>query len=79
MHIIHLGDIHAFFIEIFYVLEGEKKNMPSNKQLNSTVFMEDHHVVKDVGHWEKMPSWRIYKEHQWDEASKNVLAHHSLP
>lgn len=56
MHIIHLGDIHAFFIEIFYVLEGEKKNMPSNKQLNSTVFMEDHHVVKDVGHWEKMPS-----------------------
>lgn len=32
--------------------------------------MEDHHVVKDVGHWEKMPSWRIYKEHQRDEASK---------
>ena len=24
--------------------------MPSNKQLNTTVFMEDHHVVKDVGY-----------------------------
>lgn len=49
MHIIYLGVIYAFFIEIFYVLEGEK-NMPSNKQLNTTVFMEDHHVVKDVGY-----------------------------
>lgn len=27
-----------------------KKSMPSNKQLNTTVFMEDHHVVKDVGY-----------------------------
>lgn len=24
--------------------------MPSNKQLNTTVFIEDHHVVKDVGY-----------------------------
>lgn len=24
VHIIYLGDIYAFFIEIFYVLEGEK-------------------------------------------------------
>ena len=60
-------------------LRREKKHMPSNKQLNTTVFMEEYHVVKDVGHWEKMPSWRIYKEHQWDETSKNLLAHHSLP
>lgn len=27
-------------------------------------------MVKDAGHWEKMPSWRIYKEHQRDEANK---------